>query len=57
MVPTSGMSVEVSVLAPVLMLTSAGRARHNRATLGSPTRTGRANDGQGVDAAEPGLRE
>src|SRR5829696_3729962 len=39
MVPTSGMSVEVSVFAPaLLMLTSVGRARHNRATPGSPTR-------------------
>jgi hypothetical protein len=58
MVPTYGTSVEVSVLASVLlMLTSIGRATHNRATPGSPTRTGRANDGQSVDAPEPGLRE
>jgi hypothetical protein len=28
------------VAAPVLMSTSVGRARHNRATRGSPTRTG-----------------
>src|SRR5687768_14931462 len=36
MVPASGTSVEVSLLAPVLlMLTSVGRARHNRATPGS----------------------
>jgi hypothetical protein len=47
MVPTSGISVEVSLLAPVLlMLTSVGRARHNRATPGSQTRATRANDGQ-----------
>jgi hypothetical protein len=57
MVPTSGTSVEVPVIAPVLMLTSVGRTRHNRVTPGSPTRTGRANDGQSVDAVEPGLRE
>jgi len=38
-------------------LTSVGRARHNRATPGSPTRAVRANDGQNVDAAQPGLRE
>src|SRR5215207_2518381 len=36
--------------------TFVGRARHNRATPGSPTRAARANDGHKADAAESGLR-
>src|SRR5688572_29834175 len=58
-VPTSGVSVQVSLLAPVMvMLTSVGRARHNRATPGSPTRAARADDGPKLSTLrEPKLRD
>jgi hypothetical protein len=46
----------LAAVAAVDVVTSLGRARRNRATSGSPIWTGRANDGQSVDAAEPGLR-
>jgi len=51
-VETSDISVELAVPASLLlMLTSVGRARHNRATPGSPTRAARVADRQYVDAA------
>src|SRR4051794_22111582 len=56
-VPTSGISLEVPLLAPVLLiLTSVGREeRHNRRRRAHPARAARANDGQ-IVAAEPCLR-
>ena len=54
MVPTSGTSVAVAVLsALMLMSTSVDRARHHKATTGSPPRAERANDGQQADVRSP----